>query len=529
MLPKNFLFKDWVPEWLVKITLFSVALPGLVLFFLPMANVNASAGNTGSETYDVVFSVVLFYAGYVSFYSLERRFFRFLATKEYFIIATVIQIASAFICYVTKEIGVLFICRFVQGMAFTMTVNLTMTLIFSRLRTPRARVIGYSIFFGALVSMIPFNNFVTAEIIDAFDFNVVYKCAMFSYLPSLLFLLLFMNNIRLDEKFPLYQLDWASFVLYAICTTLIGYIMVYGQEYYWLDDVRIRRSLWAIFVCGMLFLLRQKVLKRPYFDLEVFKYRNFKIGALILLIFYICRFAFSISTTYFQTVLKLDPIHVGNLTLINILGIIIGVVVSGVFVLQNRPIRLLWIYGFLLLLAFHLWMVFLFTTQANENRFYLPLLLQGLGVGTLMTPTVIFMVASVPERLSVTSAGICLFMRCFGFFVSNGLMNYFELYSKSKHFNTFQNQISIQNPVAVQAVQKYQTALKNHGAVQEYAAKAANKMLVNAVNAQDHIRYGIDYYEIISVMIIATVLLVAFFPYLNRTVLKISKKQPSPF
>ncbi len=172
MLPKGFLFKKWVPEWLIKITLFIVLLPSLVLFFLPMANINAAAGNTGSETYDVYFSVALFYAGYVSFFSLERRFFKFLAAKEYFIVITIIQIISSYICYSTKEITVLFIFRFIQGMAFTMTVNLSLALIYARLRTERARVIGYSIFFGMLVCMIPFNNFITAEIIDSFDYDL---------------------------------------------------------------------------------------------------------------------------------------------------------------------------------------------------------------------------------------------------------------------------------------------------------------------------------------------------------------------
>lgn len=529
MLPKGFLFKKWVPEWLIKITLFIVLLPSLVLFFLPMANINAAAGNTGSETYDVYFSVALFYAGYVSFFSLERRFFKFLAAKEYFIVITIIQIISSYICYSTKEITVLFIFRFIQGMAFTMTVNLSLALIYARLRTERARVIGYSIFFGMLVCMIPFNNFITAEIIDSFDFNIVYKCAMFSYLPSLIALLLFMNNVRLDVKFPLYQLDWASFTFYAISICLIGYIMVYGQEYYWLEDQRIFWSVISIFIFGGLFILRQSRLKRPYFDLEVFKYRNFKIGALIIVIFYVCRFAFSITTTYFLTVLKLDPIHVGQITLINVFGIIIGVIISGVFVLQHRPIRLLWIYGFSLLLLYHAWMIFLFTTQANENNFYIPLLIQGLGVGTLMTPSIIFMVSSVPERLSVTSAGMCLFMRCLGFYVSIGLMNYFDLYAKSKHFNTFQDKISNLNPVALQSVSNIKNILIQDGATSAYAAKATNKVLINTINAQNHIRYAIDYYEMICAVIIISLIVIALFPYINRTVLTLSKNQPSPF
>ncbi len=529
MLPKSFLFKSWVPEWLIKVTIFIVLLPSLVLFFIPMANINAAAGNTGIETYDVVFSVVLFYAGYVSFFSLERRFFNFLAAKEYFIIITLIQIVSSYVCYVAQDNCLLFPFRFIQGMALTMTVNLSLSMIYSRLRSERARVIGYSIFFGMLVCMIPFDNLITAEIIDSFNFSFLYKCAMFSYLPSLLLILFFMNNVRLNVKFPLYQLDWASFVLYSIALTLTGYIMVYGQEYYWLDDPRISGSIVVILICGALFLIRQLRLKRPYFNLEVLKYRNFKLAAVIIIVFYICRFALSITTTYFQNVLKLDPIHISHITLFNLLGIIIGVIISGVFVLQHRPIRLLWIYGFILLFVYHAWMIFLFTTQANENYFYLPLLIQGLGVGTLMTPSIIFMVSAVPESLSATAAGICLCMRCLGFYLSVGLMNYFELYSKSKHFNTFQYQSTFNNSITFEKLHNYKTVLLNHGATNEYGKKAANKMLVNAINAQNHIRYAIDYYEFICTLILFTVVVIALFPYINRTYLTITRKQPSPF
>lgn len=529
MLPKSFLFKEWVPEWLIKIVLFIVLLPSLVLFFLPMTNVAAAAGNTGIETYDVLYAVALFYAGYVSFFSLERRFYNYLATKEYFIIITIVQILTSYICYSTDEVAILFIVRFIQGMAFTMTVNLSLSLIYSRLRSSRARVIGYSIFFGMLVAMIPFNNFATAELVDSFNFNFLYKCAMFSYLPSLLFIYLFMNNVRLDVKFPLYQLDWASFFLYAIALCLFGYIMVYGQQYYWFEDPRIFWSVVSIVLLVLFFILRQWKAKRPYFNLEAFKYRNFWFGAAIILIFYICRFAMMINTGYFQAVLKLDPIHVGYITLINIAGIVVGVILSAVFVLQQRPIRLLWIYGFSLLFIYYSWMIFLYTTQANENNFYIPLFLQGLGVGLLMTPSIIFMVASVPERLSVTSAGMCLLMRCSGFYISLGLMNYFELFSKSKHFNTFLSHTVANNPISQQISERNSTMLISHGMSDTMAQKAADKLTVTAVNAQNYIRYAVDYYEIIALMIVVTILFIGLFPYINRTILTLTKKQPSPF
>lgn len=529
MLNRRFLFKRWVPEWLIKIVLFIVLLPSLVLFFLPLSNVNAAAGNTGIETYDVYFSVVLFYAGYASFFSLERRFFYFLAAKEYFIIITFIQIISSYICFATQEAALLFIFRFIQGMAFTMTVNLALTLIFMRLKSQRARTIGYSIFFGMLVSMIPFNNLVTSELIDSFNFNTLYKAAMFSYMPSLAMLLLIMNNVRLNSKFPLHQLDWASFFLYAILLCLLGYVMVYGQNYYWLEDPRIFWSCVAMALLLLLFIIRQAHMKRPYFNLNVFSYRNFIIGGLLMLIFYICRFAFGITSTYFQFVLKLDPIHIGYITIFNIAGIIAGVLISCVFVLQHRPIRLLWIYGFSLLLVYHVWMIFLFVPQANENEFYIPLIIQGFGVGTLMTPTIIYMINSVPEKLSASAAGICLFIRCLGFYVSVAMINYFDLFSKSKHYNTFQYQVSKENPLLDQTIARQKLLLLDHGANPDLTEKMTNKLLVHSLNIQGHIRFAIDYYELISCMLVLTIILVALFPYINKTIMTLKKGLPSPF
>jgi hypothetical protein len=49
-----------------------------------------------------------------------------------------------------------------------------------------------------------------------------------------------MSNYRPHARFPLYKLDWQSFVLYGIMLVLVGYITIFGQEYYWLEDVRIQ-------------------------------------------------------------------------------------------------------------------------------------------------------------------------------------------------------------------------------------------------------------------------------------------------
>ncbi|MBL0912156.1 MAG: beta-carotene 15,15'-monooxygenase [Bacteroidia bacterium] len=522
------IFRSWVPEWLVRLILFSLLLPSIVLFFLPLANINAAAGHYGSEPADIQFSVALFYAGYAGFYSLERRFFLFLAMKEYFILLVFLNMATAFVCYQTCELYVFLPVRFIQGMLFSSTVNLSLSLMFTRLQSERAREISFSVFFGSLLCALPFTNFVTADLIDAYNFSVVYKGALFSYLPGLLMLLIAMNSVRLNVKFPLSHLDWQSFALYTVMLSLIGYIMIYGQEYYWLYDRRIRFSVAGMAVLLCIYYFRQRHMKHPYIDLAALGYRNFTVSMFLLFIMYICRFALVATNAYFSTVLKFDPMHVSYINLFNFGGLVAGVIISCAMLLQRRPIRYLWLPGFILLLLFHVWMFYLFDIYADEFNYYIPLFIQGLGVGMIMVPVIVYAISSVPLHLGSSASAIGLAVRYLGFCVSIGIMNYFELYGKSRHFNAFQDKLTFTDPVVRHALDVHSEKLLDKGMVDFRSSEAADKLLVNSVNMQDHLRYAMDYYELIAYLLVATILFIAMMPFMNRTVVYLRSRFLSP-
>lgn len=522
------LFKSWVPEWLVKIILFSVTLPGVVIFFLPVANINAAAGYYGCEPADIQFSVALFYAGYVGFYCLERRFFTYISAKEYFVTFTALQMLACLLCYFTKEVYILFPLRFFQGMLFAGHVNISLSLIFSRLKSERAREIGFSIFFGALLCALPINNLITVDLIDSYNFNIVYKLAMFSYFPSFLFLLMGMNSFRLQMKFHLYKLDWQSFVLYSIILVLIGYITIFGQEYYWLEDERIFGSVLAIIVLLLISVFRQKHLKRPYIDLKIFRYRNFKLGLAVLFLMYICRFASGITNTYFTNVLHLDPFYLSYINIFNLIGIVLGVIISCAMVLQKKKIRNIWLTGFLFLFTFHASMYYLFDIQADEFNYFLPLFLQGMGVGFIMVPTIIYIIASVPVSLGPSAAATGLAIRYFGYCTSIALINYFELFSKSNHFNTFQEHLTKIDPMVRSYLHSQSSKLSNKGLLHDISDKAAQKLMLNNLRTQTQIRFAMDYYEMMAILLFFILLVIAIIPYINHTKVYLRSRRLSP-
>lgn len=519
-------FKAWAPEWLIRFTLLIVVLPGLVLFALSASNANAGAGYYGVNPNDVQYSLIILYGAMASFVVLEGRFFKYIASKEYMLTSVILLVATCWICYLTHSFLLLLVMRYLQGLLTCATISITLTLMFSKLHTERSREIGYSVVYCILVCVLPFTTFITANIIDNFNYNVIYKCAIYSYIPGAVLLFLIMNNVRLNKKLPLYQLDWPSFIIYSLGLGLIGYVLIYGQQYNWLSDNRILFRLVAIVLLFGVFVLRQISLKKPYIYLSAFKQPKFVLGVLLLFVFYIVRGAFGLTTSFMAGVLGFDPIHMGYLLLYNIAGIITAVIIASRLVLLKKPTRLIFIGGFIILLIFHVLMSFIFTTQADTTELIIPLFLQGMGAGMLMVPIILFIVSAAPAKFGNTGSAVGIFVRFLGFCSSIALINFFQLYGQQDHYNRFQERLNPLNQMAVQKLSTYKQSLMSRGIAPDQAVKIANGLLNKSVNAQAQLKFSVDYYHWISWLIVGTILLIALFPSVGQTRIKVNENQP---
>lgn len=522
------IFKSWAPEWLIRFALLLVILPGIVLFGLSVSNVNAAAGYYGVTPNDVQYSLIILYGAMASFVVLEGRFFKNIASKEYLIVGVILLISTCYLCYLTHSFLILLVMRYIQGLLTCGTISITLTLMFSKLHGERSKEIGYSIVYCVLLCVVPFTTLITASIIDAFDYNVIYKCAIYSYIPGALLMFLIMNNVRLNKKMPLYRLDWSSFLMYSTGLCFIGYVLVYGQQYNWFDDPRITYRVIAIVFLFGVFLIRQLSLRRPYVHLQAFKNSKFTMAALLLFIFYIARGSFGLTISFMTGILGLDPIHLGLLLLFNICGIIISVIIASRLILLKLETRLIFIIGFVALFVFHFWMIYLFGTQVDTVDLVIPLILQGMGVGMLMVPIILFLISSAPPQFGTTGSAVGIFVRFLGFSCSIALINFFQLYGQQNHFNRFQDQISALNPVTVQRLADYKSSMVSRGIAPDQAVKIANGLLNKSITGQAQLKFCVDYYQCISWLLLATILVIALFPSNSKIAIKINDNQPAP-
>ncbi|MET4141374.1 MFS transporter [Pedobacter sp. UYP1] len=517
-------FKEWAPDWLIRLTIFLVLLPGLLVFALYFSNISEASGYYGIEPADVQFSIVLMYAALVSFFPVDDRFFKYLKPKPYFITATLINIVSYYICAITRDVATLMICRFIQGLSCSMLCNFCLNLIFYKLPQQRARALGYGVFYGVIQASIPVCAIFCSWILYRYEFNHLFYLLILMQIPGVVLMLLIMKNIRIKKKFPLYQLDWISYVFYTFILCSAGYILVYGQQLNWFSAQKIKLLSLGIVISAGLFSYRQLHLKRPLLQLRLLRFANVRNGLLLLALYYICKGTTGFTYIFAQQILGLDAIHLIPFWGANIAGIVLGMAISVRFVLLKTEAKVLWITGFAALLVFHLLMYFLFSANVEDNQLYLPLFLQGFGTGWLMVPLVVFMSSAAPISMVGSTPFIGVASRFLGLSIGLAIANYFQLYYKSIHFNDFRQYVTALNPLYTEKISDLQSGVaysgNGIGNTQETAAALLNKSIANQV----FLRSAMDYYSLMILMISVIIILIIFLPGVKQVLLVFRSK-----
>lgn len=520
------IFNSWVPNWLIRTLLFLVILPVVAMLSGYVGGVNSAAGYYGLDPTDIQYSMVLYYAGIASFFSLERRFFTYFASKTYFLMIILLYTAINFVLYSTHDAAIFFIFRYLGGAVTVGIISVTLNLVFSQFHSERARVLGYTVFYGTLLISNAFSYLLDAYMFENFDFNVLYLAVIYLQIPGVVLMLLCLkSNIRLHPKrIPLSNLDWKSFLVYSVLLCLIGYVVLYGQYYGWFESLRIWACMLGVLILLATFILLQRKSKRPYIDLEVYKYRNFRIGLVLLIAFYISKGDIGVANGFFSSGLHLDPYHNAYMMFYNAIGIVVGIGITARFLLKKRNIQLIWLTGFGFLFVYHVQMFFLFGPQANEDTLFFPLFFQGMGNGILMLSIVLFTVAAVPPSLGFSASLTGVSYRFFAFTVSLAFIAFMNLRQGSVHYHELGNSVTGLNPESSRRSQLYEAAAMAKGASSLQSKVMAKRQLGKAVATHNNLLFARDYYFLMGVFIFIVMLSIALIPHFRYYLHKIGNR-----
>lgn len=510
------LFKPWVPTWLAILTIFTILFPSLVIFALYYNSTLAVAEYYSMDAMDVQYSVVIMYATVISYLALDSHLVKCFRIGSYTVSGIFINTVTCFICAQTRSCEIFMFCRFIQGAVCAYLCNICMNLAFTCFQPHKARVMGYTVFYGSLMLCVPFSAIFANIILNYFGIESVFYGFILFQVPGFILLFLTMNNRYLIRKFPVWKADWTGFIIYTAIVSIVGYILVYGQQLEWIESTRIQNLIIILLMITPVYIVSSLAKKRPLIQLRLLRYRRYRQALLLLCIFYISKGTVFFTYLYMQDGLGIDSVSMITIWTCNILGLLVGIFVVPKLLLKGIMPRTVIKMGFFILLVFHTMMFFLFASTASEEKFYLPLFIQGVGTGSLFVPLIMNMVSSVSKKEAGLVAFLGIAARYTGFCLAIALINFFQLYSTNKNYMDMATSYTLSNEMVNttrdDAVERY----VGMGFRPEEAKQKVEKDLRVTLKKESALRAYMNYYSFIIGMIFLLLVYLSFDSFLSN-------------
>lgn len=481
-------------------------------------------GFYGVEPTDVQYAMVLIYGSTVTFLALDFRMVKYFTSRKYLLIGLAMSGICSLICFHTTSWSFFLFCQFIQGISCALLSGIVLNLIFPRLHSTRARVIGYTILYGGIQISIPFYSIYCSLVLHYLDFNWLFYSLNILLTILVFTVLITMNSkARFNKKIPLYQVDWIGYLFYTFLTLILGYILIYGRAFDWFGSPLIVSLMIAEAFLLLLFILREIRLKRPLINLRIFKAKNFVLGLLLLFVFYIFKGSTGLTYGYLETILGNDPLHVIPIWTAVIMGTVLSMFVSARFILMGTNLIGMIIVGFVIMGLYYSYMLVYISVTGETTDFIVPMFIYGVATGVLFVPIVSFTASGVSPKIAFNASLIGIFVRFAGFCTSMAINNEFQLFTKSfvrEKVREAVTEINPQLPLAMQNIQNtYQNASNDF-----YTAKGASNAYFNNMLKEQILAVATrNYYDLMLMGIIVVIVILIFMPKIQNVVLKLTR------
>ncbi|MBQ0116636.1 MAG: MFS transporter [Flavobacterium sp.] len=512
------IFKSWVPNWAIIAILIFCMMHCMVVLGVYTSNSTYSASYLDVEPEDLQFTFSISYGVFLATIMIESRLFKFFPTKSYFLTIYSLMAICFMISGYTRNFSVFLILRIVEGVLMALPWLPLRQLLITRFTSKNAVIVGFSFNYGSLLVASPFIMTIVVWFLDAYEWRyMAYGAAVFQILCVVTVMVTFTNK-RFTKKIPLYQIDWASYIL-SITAILSGcFVFIYGEKKYWFDSSEIIIGIIVTTIAGGLFLMRQLTMKRPALDLNIFRYRNLRIAIILFVILYISRATLNLVNSAMSVIWNWEPARVANVQYINVLGNVIGLVIAGVCLAKAVSVRKIFILGFSIFAVFHIWFTFLFLPDVSVMDIAIPYLLQGVAVGVLFVPMVLFTVSSVPTKYAPYSGLMGVAGRFWGSTIGFCIMQNAGVYLRQTHFTKLRQFVLSESPETQQRLATLTQSFLGKGYSQDDAYKLAVKQVIASVTKQSTLLANMEIFTWVGYFLLALALFLMFNNHLIKTV-----------
>lgn len=518
------IFKSWVPKWAIITILFVCLLHSMILLGVYTSNVTYAASFLDIEPEDLQFAMCVTYGTLLATILIESRFSSFFPAKNYLIgvysLIGVTIVASGYV----DNFAVFLLLRVAEGILMALPAITIRQLLIEQFDSKNAIIIGFSFYYGSLLLSTPFIMNIAVWFLDHYDWKyMLYVSGGLQVLNVFLILVTFRGH-RITKKIPLYQIDWMSYFLVLTAILCGAYFFVYAEKKYWFESSQMVLMLIMALITGGLFIFKELLVKRPTFDFEVFKYANLRIGFLLFFLFYISRATLSLCHSAMYSIWNWDPSRVAGVQYINGLGNVIGLILAAYFLMKSVSTKIIFLIGFSLIALYHFWFTFLFVPDVALSDIIVPYFLQGIGVGFLFVPLILFTTSSVPANMAVSSGIVGVSGRFWGSTIGFCVMQNATVFLNKKHFLKLSQFVTGENPEAQQTIASTTQSFIAKGYSVDNANVLAMKKIFGSITKQSTLLADMEIYTIVGYGLLVLIILIACNQHLRQTVTLMKSK-----
>ena len=429
------LFHKWVPLYLrlpVLFLLFFVILTANGIF---LGNANEISNTLGvysepfTEAYNALY--IGMGLGLIVHFRLKLRF----TNKTLLLFGLTMQLLMNIVCATTSNTVVFVAACLIIGFAKIsglIEVYIIWMYIWSK-KLDTSRLYPF-VYFTAL-SGIYFMFWLTTWLAFNYNWRFSYIWVLILLLVCILAAVLLVENNKLKRPLPLYQMDYPGLVFLATSMLLLNYATVNGKVEDWFQSKWISAACIGSLLCFLLFIRRQLYLKRPLFDLTLFKKATFTRGVLyffIMGVFYPGTFQSALT----GGILGYDATTNMELNIYLIPGVIFGCVLCYLWYFFKWDSEILIIIGFSCFVIYHIFMYNYFSTSLSLDHFLLPSFIKGLATAIIYISVGLLTLKGFQLDRITSAAGAMIMVRSFlGSGIFSAFYSYFLYTQRIRHLD----------------------------------------------------------------------------------------------
>jgi len=511
-------FKPWLGnnKVAIGIFLFLILLCALVTFGLFALNQQYVISYFGAQPEDISLSIQLTYAGIIGMLVIQFRFLQYFQRRSYLIIVILTGMALSIANYYTKDLFTFMVLRVLTGFQVVATAGCVLTLFIALIPPPATLLVASTIFYGAVLGNTTIIGLFSAWVTDHMDWHNIYRYLFFFQSATLAIALILLNRVSGGRKYPLYQIDWTSALLWLTGGISLACTVIYGPKYYWFSDDRIVAT--ALIATGALLLLfsRQTRLKRPYWHPHVFKNGNFIIGLILMFVYFTIKDSINLIYAYCFGIVRWDTFHVMLLGSVNLAGIVFFMIIA--LRLQMKKMvsfRFFFLLGFSLLLVYHGWMYYSFTPDLSFGDLWLPVFLQGAASGLLFVPIMLYAISGLPPYTGFTGIALAAATRFTSTLVSIAGFYLLQLFFNQLNKESFLRHITQLDFSFTDSMNQYTQLFRSRGFTAGQADALASANISRALSVQSQLITDRHVFKVMIILIIITLLVIGVAPLIQ--------------